>query len=179
MTDVESPAPTSADSAEPEALTCAWHPDRPTMLRCTRCNRPMCPKCARKHPVGWRCKACTKELRSPLYVVGPGRYVLAGAVALGAGTAAAALMTVLGGFWFVAVFAGYAIGQGIGELVSLAAGRKQGRGLQIVAAGAMLLGAFAVGVVSGGLVRGLGVFLNLGLLIYLVVGIGAAWTRLK
>jgi tetratricopeptide (TPR) repeat protein len=54
-----------------EPLHCYWHPERETMLRCTRCGRPICPACARPHPVGWRCKECARELRSPLYKVRP------------------------------------------------------------------------------------------------------------
>jgi membrane associated rhomboid family serine protease len=44
----------------PEAQTqvCVRHPDRPTGLRCTRCDRPACPQCLREAPVGMQCVDC-------------------------------------------------------------------------------------------------------------------------
>ncbi len=37
---------------------CVRHPDRPTGLRCTRCDRPACPQCLREAPVGMQCVDC-------------------------------------------------------------------------------------------------------------------------
>jgi hypothetical protein len=37
---------------------CANHPDRETGLRCKRCNKPICDKCAVLTPVGYVCKEC-------------------------------------------------------------------------------------------------------------------------
>jgi hypothetical protein len=45
---------------EPE-MFCSYHPTRPTTLRCNRCNRPICAQCARRTPVGYRCKTCVRE----------------------------------------------------------------------------------------------------------------------
>jgi len=44
----------------PEAQTqvCVRHPDRPTGLRCIRCDRPACPQCLREAPVGMQCVDC-------------------------------------------------------------------------------------------------------------------------
>ncbi len=43
-----------------EKLVCYNHPDRETMLRCNRCGRPICDKCAVLTPTGYRCKECIK-----------------------------------------------------------------------------------------------------------------------
>jgi len=40
---------------------CSYHPVRPTTLRCNRCGRPICSQCARRTPVGYRCKTCVRE----------------------------------------------------------------------------------------------------------------------
>jgi membrane associated rhomboid family serine protease len=45
--------PRPATEAGP--VTCYRHPDRPTGLRCSRCNRPICGECARPAPVGQLC----------------------------------------------------------------------------------------------------------------------------
>ncbi len=39
------------------------HRDRPTGLRCTRCNRPACPDCLRDASVGFHCVDCVDEGR--------------------------------------------------------------------------------------------------------------------
>src|SRR3990170_4868985 len=126
------------------ALTCAWHPDRETGLRCARCDRPICPECARRHPVGWRCKECAKELRSPLYKVSATQYATGLLAGIAASVAAAVAMGVVGLFWFIGIFLAPAAGSFVADVVSRGAGRKRGRGLQLVAAAAVVVGALAV-----------------------------------
>ncbi len=45
---------------DPETLTCYKHPNRETMLRCNKCNRPICAQCAVLTPTGYRCKECVR-----------------------------------------------------------------------------------------------------------------------
>ncbi|MEU7480218.1 rhomboid family intramembrane serine protease [Lentzea sp. NPDC042327] len=49
--------------AQPEMPVCARHADRPTRLRCTRCDRPACPDCLREAAVGSQCVDCVNEGR--------------------------------------------------------------------------------------------------------------------
>ncbi|AHH93392.1 rhomboid family intramembrane serine protease [Kutzneria albida] len=53
---------------------CVRHPDRPTALRCTRCERPACPACLRDAAVGQQCVDCVNEgrtaVRQPTTVAG-------------------------------------------------------------------------------------------------------------
>jgi membrane associated rhomboid family serine protease len=54
---MSSPPP---DQGQP---SCVRHPDRPTGLRCARCERPACPECLREAPVGYQCVDCVNEGR--------------------------------------------------------------------------------------------------------------------
>ncbi|OLF18313.1 rhomboid family intramembrane serine protease [Actinophytocola xanthii] len=53
---------------------CVRHPDRPTGLRCVRCDRPACPDCLREASVGYQCVDCVQEgartVRAPRTVAG-------------------------------------------------------------------------------------------------------------
>ena len=42
-------------------LHCANHPDVETSLRCNNCEKPICPKCAKLTPTGYRCKDCVRN----------------------------------------------------------------------------------------------------------------------
>lgn len=140
------------DGDEPESRRCSWHPERETLLSCSRCGRPMCPACARKHPVGLRCKDCAKELRSPLYKVSPTQ--LLSGLALGTATAAAGSLIVgflAGRFGWIGLLAAWAAGMVVGDATSRGAGRKRGRQLQAAAGAAAVLGPVLLGLALHGL----------------------------
>lgn len=60
----DGPPPVGPAYGPPAAAeVCAFHPDRPTGLRCTRCGRPACPDCLTPASVGFQCKACIAEAR--------------------------------------------------------------------------------------------------------------------
>lgn len=44
----------------PPPLTCFYHPNTETSLRCSTCEKPICPKCAILTPTGYRCKDCVR-----------------------------------------------------------------------------------------------------------------------
>ena len=70
-------------------VPCADHPDIETRLRCSRCGRPICPRCSVRTPVGMRCPDCAGT-RSAV-AANPARTLAAGgagfAVAIGVGIA--------------------------------------------------------------------------------------------
>ena len=50
--------------AEDETVYCSYHPNVETGLRCNKCGKPICVKCARRTPVGYRCPDCIRIKRA-------------------------------------------------------------------------------------------------------------------
>src|SRR5947207_8198116 len=76
------PAPSSDDTV---MLRCARHPNVETVLRCGRCETPICPKCLISTPVGARCPTCAQVKR---FATGLKPHELARSIAFGIGVAA-------------------------------------------------------------------------------------------
>lgn len=122
-------------------MQCARHPAVETGLACGRCGTPICPRCAVMTDVGARCPACAPARKLPQFEVGPSILLRAAAAALASGAGLGLLWGALfpGGFGFFGVFLGIGLGYGVAEPVSIAANRKSGTALQIVAAAGVVL----------------------------------------
>jgi membrane associated rhomboid family serine protease len=53
----------SHSGTPPQTPTCYRHPDRPTYVSCTRCDRYICPECMRDAAVGQQCVECVRADR--------------------------------------------------------------------------------------------------------------------
>ena len=119
-------------------LVCYNHPDRETMLRCNRCNRPICTSCAVLTPTGYRCKECVrgaqKVFDTAQWYDYPLAFLIAGAIAF-AGSLAA---QVLG---FFTIFIAPVVGVIVAEVVRWAVRRHRSRLLFQTATLGALLGA--------------------------------------
>jgi hypothetical protein len=144
--DLEGVAPAADGGSETDdgRLFCYRHPDRETWVRCGRCDRPICPRCAMQGPVGFRCRDCGKPVIDPLTSFTTPQLVLGGLLALGAGTVGAMIGLQLG-FW--SIFVGFFGGGIIADLVMRVTGFKRGPVMVGILVGGIAVGTLiAVGV---------------------------------
>ena len=123
-------------------MQCATHPSVQTELACGKCGKPICPRCLVHTPVGARCRQCANVRRLPTYNIPAQIMVRAGAAAAVGGAVLGGLWAVLFpfglGFYF-GLFLGAGLGYAVGEVVSIAANRKAGPPLQVLAAGGVIV----------------------------------------
>jgi hypothetical protein len=127
---------------------CANHPGVETTLRCSRCNKPICSKCAIKSPVGYRCPECVKSQQKIFDTATPIDYLL-GAVTAGIlSVVASFLISLIGsiGFfgWFLIIAAAPSAGMVIAEGARLVIRHRRSRSLFITIAAAVGLGALPI-----------------------------------
>jgi hypothetical protein len=167
------PPPADEVPLDDEVLYCANHPGVETVLRCNRCGKPICARCAVQTPVGYRCKQCVGQQQAVYYSGGVADYAIGGILALLLGGIASYIVTILGA-WFIALILGPTIGIGLAELVRLAVRRRRSRYLWLAVAAGIVIGSLPA------LLVGLGSLWSLiayGL--FLVLAMGAATARLR
>ena len=119
-----------------EKTFCANHPDRETSLRCNRCGKYICVKCARRMATGYRCPECVNQQQQTFETALWYDYLIAGVVA--------AVLTFLGGLivprlsWFV-IFLAPMAGGIIAEVIFRLLNGRRGKYLPWVAVGGVVL----------------------------------------
>ena len=116
---------------------CYYHPNVETRLRCSRCEKPICPRCMVSTPVGYRCPDCARGPKPMQYQTSTTGL----AKAVVSGIAVAFAVGVIWGLYpawqfYMVVLLGF----GVAEAMAWAANYKRGRELQIAAWGCVLLG---------------------------------------
>lgn len=135
---------------ETPILRCARHPDTETVLRCGRCETPICPRCMVPTPVGARCPSCARVRGRAASLLKPSEIARACVYGIGAG----ALGTILLVFVPFLGLLGYAaLGFLVGEVISIGVNRKRVRELGFVALACVVLG-FEIGMVASILLSG-------------------------
>jgi DNA-directed RNA polymerase subunit RPC12/RpoP len=130
---------TSPDTAQ--ALYCANHPNVETYLRCSRCGKPICIRCAQKTPTGYRCPDC---LRSQQRVFTTSRwydYPVAMVIAFVLSFLGSRIVPFLG---FFILFLAPPAGVLIAAVIRVAVGKRRGIGLFRAAAGAAAAGSLLI-----------------------------------
>ncbi len=192
----ETSRPDTAPVSNSEQLYCANHPTVPTILRCNRCGKPICVKCAVLTPVGYRCKECVRGQQSAFYNAGISDYVIAVIVTLPMALIAGYIASLVGRFlWFLLIFAGPIAGTVMADMTHRAVGRRRGRYLWLVVCACIVVGTLpfmlggiltllvllsGVGTTPAVAAYGLGYLLPLGfMLFYLVLAVATAYSRLR
>jgi len=170
--------------SEDEVTYCSFHPDVETRLRCSKCGKPICPKCAVQTPVGFRCPDCVRVQQAVFYTATPLDYAIATVVGLLISTIAAFIMGRLG--IFLALILGPVAGGVIAEVVRWAIRRHRGRWIWLVVSGCIVVGALVAALYPLLLllfapqpVAYLPMLFRLDLIIYVALAVGTAYARLR
>ncbi len=172
---------------EPETLYCYVHPNRPTTLRCNRCERPICADDAVLTPTGYRCRECIRSQQKVFDTALWYDYITAFFVA-GVGSAVASgLVYLISGFFFGLGVLLLAPGAGavIGNLVLRLIGHRRSHPLFLTAAAGIVAGALPALLIVGipllvGGFRGIGGLLPaVWEVVYLFMAVPAAYTQIS
>ncbi len=174
-----------------ETLYCYIHPNRPTTLRCNRCDRPICAECAIRTPTGYRCPECVRQQQKKFDTAEWYDYIVAFIVAAIGSAIASGLIMVVSGFFFgiLVLFLAPAAGRVIGNLVLRFIKNRRSRRLFLTAAIGIVAGALPalllvslpalLGVLSGGF-RGVGGLLpGIWEVVYLFLAVPMAYTQIS
>ena len=159
-----------------ETMHCVNHPNVETYLRCNKCGKPICAKCAVLMPVGYRCRECVNAQQRVFYAdLRPIHYLVAAVVSLPLALVAGWLIPSLG--WYT-IFLGPLVGGGIAEAARWAIQRRRGRYIWLVVCGCIVGGVlpWLLGKIGYGLGGLMGLIWDV---VYLVVATGAAYARLR
>lgn len=172
---------------ETEVLYCANHPDRETLLRCNKCGKPICMKCAQLTDVGYRCKDCIRSQQKVYFNAqswdNPLAFIVSFVVTLIATPILAALLAIAGLFgWLLAFIAGPSAGGILTQIIRWAVGKRRGRYLSYFAIAGIVLGLLAgpfAGALFGVGRGGLFVLFNLPMLIFAFLAASTAYRFLR
>jgi len=127
---------------------CANHPGVETTLRCNKCGKPICAKCAIRTPTGYRCKECVRGQLKIFdtaqwydYALG---FITAGILGFLASLLALFVSRLSFIGWILIIIGAPTAGMVIAEGVRLVIKKRRSRALFITIAAAMLLGALPV-----------------------------------
>ncbi len=168
---------------EPPILYCANHPNTETLLRCNKCGKPICMKCAVLTDVGYRCKECIRAQQSVYFNATTWDNPIAFGVGfLVAGLGAPIVGLLLGGLGLfgllIAFFLGSGAGTALAQIIRRAVGRRRGRYLPWFAMAGIVLGVL-VGNALFFLFTGFLPLLTLPMLLFLGLALATTYPQLR
>ncbi len=122
-------------------LYCANHPNVETLLRCNRCGKPICMKCAVRTPVGYRCEECIRGQQTVFYTATKTHKAAGSMVALVLGLLLGVVAYFVGQLSWLSIFIAPVVGGVVGEAIFRASGRKRARRFDWIGGGLVAVGA--------------------------------------
>jgi len=121
-----------------QPMYCANHPQRETLLRCNRCDKPICTSCGVRTPTGYRCKECVRGQQKIFDTAQwwdfPAAVITAGFLAF----VSTYVARIIGFFmFFLAPVAGIIIAEAVRRILK----KRRSKNLPIITAAAAFLGA--------------------------------------
>jgi len=175
-----------------ETLYCYIHPNRPTTLRCNRCERPICTEDAVLTPTGYRCRNCVREQQKKFDTAQWYDYIVAFIVAAIGSGITSVLVFFASQFFFgiLVLFLAPGAGVVIGNIVLRFIRNRRSRALFLTSAVGIVVGAvpalliFALPIllalIYGSLGAGLGAILPaIWEVVYLFLAVPAAYTQIS
>lgn len=123
-------------------LTCYNHPNRPTLLRCNQCERPICNSCAVRTPTGYRCKECVAGQQKKFDTALWSDYVIvffSGAIL--SGLASLLILAVSSFIWFLVIILAPIAGVTIANIARRLVKGRQSRWLNLLFGASIVIGA--------------------------------------
>ena len=124
-------------TTESATLYCENHPHVETSLRCNRCEKPICTKCAVLTPTGYRCKECMQNQQKNFDTATWIDYILSIGIAFILTFIGSLLASRIG---FFTIFLAPIAGIIIGEAIRFAVRRRRSKRLFQATAAATALG---------------------------------------
>jgi hypothetical protein len=164
---------------DPALTYCATHPNVETTLRCRRCEKYICTKCAVRTPTGYICKECSRAQQKVFdsaqnqdYLIG----FFTAAILSGIASGLISLAGILGYFGFLIVsVAAPSAGAIISNLVRQFTGRRRSSALFRVVIIGIVIGGLPVGLIQ---IFSLDLFGILFQALYLFLAASTAYYRL-
>ncbi len=181
---------TSAAAQTPvveEVMYCYRHPDVETRLRCNRCGKPICLKCAKLTDVGYRCPDCIRSVQDK-YFNAKGSDNL---IALGVATLITAIAAPIAGILFrlfpfffinliIAVLVGGSAGGVLSQIIRRSVGKRRSRQMRFYALGGIIIGGL-LGAYLASMILGLPIalFFSIPMLIFVVLAASSTYQLLR
>lgn len=175
----------TGESVSQEApIYCANHPETETYLRCNKCGKPICLKCAVLTEVGYRCKECIREQQNVFYNAMTSDNWIAFLVAVGITLVAwpivAWLFSITGIFgWIIAALVGSGAGAALAQIIRNSVGRRRGRYIRHFTLAGILIGLVVSGFLTSMFFSSFLPFISLGGLIFVILALGTAFQTLR
>ena len=185
--DTEKTLSTTNQPITDDVMYCANHPGVETRLRCNRCGKPICLKCAQLTDVGYRCPECIRSVQNTYFNAKSSDNLIAFGVALAVAAIAAPIAAILFRivpFFFlsiiIAVMVGGTAGGILSQIIRRAVDKRRSREMQYYALGGIIVGVLiGIGVTAVILGIPMGAFLSISMAIFVVLAASSTYRLLR